>query len=259
MTQKATSESTKYHVPALEKSLDILEYLSELSVPQSQADIARALNRKTSEIFRMLDCLEQRGYLLRDSDAKYQLSLKLYKLAHTHSPIEKLLEAARSPMRQLAQQLRESVHLSILHEQQLLVVAEELNPNPIRLSVEVGKSFPAVQTASGRLLLSQLNKSELDSFLANDPHIKHSSLKAQKALKKELKALQGQSFLVAESDITVGVQDIAMLIGQATLGVSATLTIPLLMLKGKLLETDSILDNLRAAAQNINTRLGFDA
>ncbi|MEM6428864.1 MAG: IclR family transcriptional regulator C-terminal domain-containing protein [Deinococcota bacterium] len=257
-THKTSAEALKYRVPALEKGLDILEYLSDISVPQSQAEIARALGRNTSEIFRMLDCLEQRGYLLRDGSAKYQLSLKLYQLAHTHSLVDTLLEAARNPMRNFAKQQRESVHLSVLHEGQLLVLAEELSPNPIRISVEVGRSFPAVKTSSGKLLLAQLEQSEVEAFLEDDPHTQHASQHAQRNLHEQITELRSATSFVAKSDITVGVQDVSVLIGQASLGLSATLTVPLLMLKDRILETDKVLRALKEAATHINRNLGLE-
>jgi DNA-binding IclR family transcriptional regulator len=58
--------ATSYPVPALEKGLDLLEFLSAQGVPQSLADLARGLGRSASEIFRMLNCLERRGYIGRD-------------------------------------------------------------------------------------------------------------------------------------------------------------------------------------------------
>ncbi len=257
MTQKAVDKATKYAVPALEKGLDILEFLADAAIPQTQADIARALDRNTSEIFRMLDCLEQRAYLLRDDSGRYGLSLKLFELAHTHSPVEKLLEAARSPLRTIAQNLRESVHLSILHEQKLLVLAEELSPNPIRISVEVGRSFPALKTASGRLLLAQQSQEALEHFLQNDPPFLNSSLIQQESFRQQLQASKGQTFLNAESDISVGVQDLAVLIGHERSQLMATLTVPLLMLKGKNYQTEQILAALQESAKDITKRLGL--
>jgi DNA-binding IclR family transcriptional regulator len=255
---QASSLSSKYHVPALEKGLDILELLSDLAVPQTQADIARALGRNTSEVFRMLDCLEQRGYVLRDSANQYQLSLKLYQLAHTHSPIEKLLEAARDPMRELAQTLRESVHLSILHNQELLVLAEELSPNPIRLSVEVGKSFSALETASGRLLLAHLKENMLAHFFANDSHYLASSKQTQKKLQQLVGQARRNTFLIAESDITIGVKDISVLLAPTHSDINASLTLPLLIFKGKERSLETMLKALQKTAKHISKRLGLD-
>ncbi|HET8830326.1 MAG TPA: helix-turn-helix domain-containing protein, partial [Pelobium sp.] len=86
-----TEPKTKYQAPALEKGLDILEYLSSQSVPVSQTEIAGNLNKSSNEIYRMLVCLEDRGYIIRDQvSSKYKLSLKLYHLSHQHSVVDEL-------------------------------------------------------------------------------------------------------------------------------------------------------------------------
>ena len=146
-------------------------------MPQSLADLARALGRSSSELFRMLDCLEQRGYLLKDDTSHYQLSLKLYEMAHTHSPIEHLLFVAREPMRELAIELRESVHLGLLRDYHLFIAAQQESPEPVRISVEVGRKFPAINTASGTLLLAHLPEPELQLFFELRPRF--SLLKAK--------------------------------------------------------------------------------
>src|SRR5882672_4811283 len=98
-----------YPVPALEKGLDVIETLAANAVPQSLAELATQLERSSSELFRMLNCLERRGYITRAAvSGKYALTLKLYALAHAHSVIEKLLQAARIPMQELTEKIRES-------------------------------------------------------------------------------------------------------------------------------------------------------
>ena len=67
-----------YSVPALEKGLDILEALSASSQPQSLSGLAHLLERNSNEIFRMLNLLERRNYVLRDESGGYRLSLRMY-------------------------------------------------------------------------------------------------------------------------------------------------------------------------------------
>jgi DNA-binding IclR family transcriptional regulator len=150
-----------YHAPALEKGLDILEYLATESVPVSQADLARALGRTTSEIFRMLVLLEQRGYVLKDtSSGRYSLSLRLYAMAHAHNPFEHLLRAARLPMQLLAERTRESNHLGVVRDGRLLITARAEAPSPIRLSIETGAQFDVNATSSGRLIAALLDDAQ---------------------------------------------------------------------------------------------------
>lgn len=258
MSANETEEKSKYHVPALEKGLDILEYLSETAAPQSMADLARALGRSSSEIFRMLDCLEQRGYLLKDDTSRYQLSLKLYELAHTHSPIEQLLLIARDPMRELALQLRESVHIGILRNYHLFIAAQEESPEPVRISVEVGGKFPAIKTASGCLLLSQLPEAQLDAFFETDPSYLGLTVKEQENFKRKLARVKKDGYLIESSLIAEGVQDISVLIGNARLGLNATLAVPRLKLKGTQDISTDILPVLQEKAEIITRKLGLN-
>jgi DNA-binding IclR family transcriptional regulator len=250
-------EKTKYHVPALEKGLDILEFLSSAGLPQSQVDIARALNKSSSELFRMLDCLEQRGYLLRDNSNRYQLSLKLFELAHTHSPVDLLLRVAAEPMRELAKRFRVSVHIGILQDFQLFILAQEESPEPIRISVEVGKKFPAIKTASGRLMLAFLAPEELEHFFKQDPYYKGLSKKQQQGFHKHIEKARASRYVVAESDIIEGVHDISVLVGKPELGMVAALAVPVLVSKGQKVDVLSMLPQLQKSAEVITKKLGL--
>ena len=55
----------RYRAPALDKGLDILELLATTETPLPQAEIAKALERPPNEIYRMLDRLVRRHYVLR--------------------------------------------------------------------------------------------------------------------------------------------------------------------------------------------------
>ena len=251
-------DKPKYHVPALEKGLDILEFLSEVSVPQTQAEIARALSRSTSEIFRMLDCLESRGYLLRDEHSnRYSLSLRLYEMAHTHSPVDQLLLASRDPMREIAESIRESVHLSILRGDSVLILAQEESPEPIRLSLSVGTKQAILKTASGRLLIAQWEDSRQEAFLENNSYYQSLSTKEQENLLQSLHQAKKDAYVIADSKFTVGVRDISVLIGNPRLELMAALATPVLMLLGKEPDTEKILIALQKQAEIITRKVGL--
>src|SRR5436190_590081 len=104
MSDEGAPPGPSYHVPALEKGLDILECLAAQGVPLTQAQIARAIGRGANELFRMLTTLERRGYIQRDPlTGAYGLTLRLFELSHTHSPLQGLLRAAAAPMRALSE------------------------------------------------------------------------------------------------------------------------------------------------------------
>jgi DNA-binding IclR family transcriptional regulator len=215
--------SPTYSVPALEKGLDILEALAASPSPLSLAELARDLNRGSAEIFRMLVCLERRSYLRREAvSGKYMPTLRLFELAHAHSPLKMLLDAAREPMKLVTSALGESCHLSVIERDKLLVVAREDSPESVRLSIEVGSRFEPKKTASGRLLLAP----ELDSVTAHDETIE-------------------------------GVDDVVLRIGSPGSVVHAALAVSWLRSRKGAKKPANVLAALKSATKNIHESLGI--
>jgi len=224
---------TKYSVPALEKALDVLEYLSEQAVPVTQAQLARALNRQAGEIFRMLACLESRGYLRREpATGAYSLTLKLFELSRTHSPYEVLLKVAQPLMQALAEELRESCHLSVLHNGHVLVLAQAESPKPFRLSVEIGSMHSPTRTTSGRVLLGHMEESARDEVLSTETEWRQEKPAARAAFLKRLAAIRSRGYERADGERFVGALDIGVPVGSMWPSVMAALTIATLKEKG---------------------------
>ena len=218
--------SPTYFVPALEKGLDTLEALAVAKVPQSLTDLATTLNRTSSELFRMISVLEKRAYIARDPVSEgYHLTLKLYELAHTHSPVDQLLKAAALPMQELAETIQESCHLCVLNGPMLTVIAQAESPEPVRLSVEVGYQAQPLNTASGRVLVASLGAEELETFLKTDTFYRKLSPRRRKLLHDELARIRRDGFHIAASSRRTGL-DASCLVGNPQIGLVAALGVP---------------------------------
>lgn len=219
-------QKSAYFVPALEKGLDILEALSLATVPQTLAELSRRCNRSRSEMFRMVDALEKREYIVRDPvSGGYELTLKLYQLAHTHSPVDHLLRAAYFPMRDLANTLHESCHLCILTNDELLVIAESASPDPVRLSVEIGHRAEPLMTVSGKLLLAMLEEPARNTLLERNRTFQSMVRTKQRAVKAELVRARVAGFCIAPSAYRTGI-DVSCVVGSPNIGVVAALGVP---------------------------------
>jgi DNA-binding IclR family transcriptional regulator len=255
----AEERRAKYSVPALEKALDMIEYLCDAAVPLTQTQLARALGRQPGELFRMLTCLETRGYLRRDPvNGAYELTLKLFELSRTHSPYEELLRAAVPPMRALADRATESCHLSIVYRNRLLVIAQEESPSPFRLSIEVGSSHPLVNSTSGRLLLAHMAMAERDSLLAADADFAALTPSARKGFIDRLAMIRERGYETAESEFFIGTLDIGVLIGAQKSRIQAALTISLLKRKNSP-DVEGLRQLLAECAESINVHAGLHA
>jgi DNA-binding IclR family transcriptional regulator len=249
----------KYAVPALEKGLDILEHLADQAVPMTQAQLARAISRQPGELFRMLACLEGRDYVRRDTTSGgYSLTLKLFQLARIHSPYEALVAAARPFMRALADDVRESCHLTVLQSDQVLVLAQEESPNPFRLSVEVGSSHLPLRTNSGRLLLAALGPAERAAVLERLPEWQSMDDKAREAKLKRIDDIQVQGHARSIGERFLGGADIGALIGSPGAPLNAALTITTLIDADGEAPLDRLLEPLRRTAAAITRAAGLD-
>lgn len=149
----ATSEGPAYAAPALEKGLDILELLARSDVPLSQKDIAQKLDRSIGELYRMITCLVERGYLVNIDD-RYIVSTKLFELAHINPPTHRLLTEALPIMQKLSSELDQSCHLTVYNQGRQIVVAKVDSPSGMGFSVRVGAELDVIVSASGRVLLA---------------------------------------------------------------------------------------------------------
>lgn len=252
-------KETKYNAPALDKGLDILEYLSSKSVPLSQTEIASGIERSPNEIYRMLMSLENRGYILRDEvSGKYRLSLKLYHLSHRHSPIDELCKAAQFPLEELAQGVRQSCHLSVLYLRQVMVVLHAKSPEPIALSIEEGNLFPLPLTASGKILLAYMSDSERLDALENSGIYKQLGSKQKEEFAASLSAIQKNGYYIKTSDLAEGVVDIAVPVKLKGDKVIACLTVSRLSTLNavKEVENEDILAEALKCAGKIQQRIG---
>ena len=248
----------KYAVPAVEKALDVLELLSAQAVPMTQAQLARALGREPSELFRMLGVLEARGYLRREDNGGYVLTLKLFELSRTHSPHEQLLRAAIAPMRELSEGVRQSCHLSVLHRDQLLVLTQVDAPTAIRLSVEAGSLHSAVDTLSGQVLLANAPEAERDALLSRRAEFLRRSAEERAAYLGMLARMAADGWGYAENASFIGGRDLSVPVGRAGGRTRAVLTIA--SLRAAHVADDDLFDllpRLRQCAETIGRVAGI--
>jgi DNA-binding IclR family transcriptional regulator len=153
--RQLTSRRSRYPAPALEKGLDILELLASVSEALTHSEIASRLGRSITEVFRMLVCLEERGYISRTGpDERYQLTLRLFEIAHHHHPLERLIRQARPFVQRVASDTGQSCHLAMLNHAEVVVVAQCDAPGNMGFSVRLGANVDLLNTASGHVILA---------------------------------------------------------------------------------------------------------
>ncbi len=144
-----------YPTPALEKGLDILELFASTPEGLTVSEAARRLNRTVSEIFRMILCLEQRGYLAQSPNKeRYHLTLRLFRLAQEHPPTKRLVTEALPIMHWLSHELRQSCHLGIIDGGHVVILAQVDSPESTGFYVKMGSKVDLMHAATGHVILA---------------------------------------------------------------------------------------------------------
>lgn len=214
----------KYSAPALSKGLDILEFLAKESQAQKKSDIARALDRSISEIFRMLAVLEQREYVAFDAyTERYSLTTKLFEISHQHPPIRRISSIAGEAMQRLAQSINQSVHLAILSGNHVLVIAQVNSPGNNVTSVRLGARLPIFQTASGAVLTAYFTGDDRKRL---DDELKSATSTQRKTYKESSAMMLKNNFCECPSMVIEGVLNMSVPVKDHAGEVIAALTIP---------------------------------
>jgi DNA-binding IclR family transcriptional regulator len=150
----AKASELKYATPALDKGLDILELLAHDPIGATKSELARELNRTVSEIFRMLLCLERRGYIAQVAEDRYSLTLKLFKLVQEHPPTERLIADAMPIMQRLAHETVQSCHLGVIESDRVVFLAQVNAPAEQGFYVKLGSTVDIMDSSSGYVILA---------------------------------------------------------------------------------------------------------
>lgn len=241
------AKKREYRAPALEKGLDVLELLAAHRGGLTLAQISNALDRSSSELFRMVQVLEARGYVgpAADEDGLV-LTNKLFALGMTRAPAKDLLEASLPVMRAVAQKIGQSCHLAVASGDQMVVVARIEAPGDQGFSVRVGYRRPIVEATSGLVLYAF----QPDGIRARwDETLKGGvSAATWKAFQVSAAQARNDGHVRADSYVTKAVVDLSVPIHGPD-GVAAALTCPYVDTPSAVPMADTVAALQKAAAE----------
>jgi DNA-binding IclR family transcriptional regulator len=154
-------------VPALDRSLDILEALSVSPGGLTLSELTKQLEVPKNAVFRITQTLLARGYVSRDAlTMTFQLTGQFLKLALPRWGNMSLLECSRDAMRALRDATSETVQLGVLSGHQGVVINQIEGLEPLRIVVDIGLRFGLHNNAPGKLLLAYLPMDQRATVLA---------------------------------------------------------------------------------------------
>ena len=249
-----SEEKISYATPALEKGLDVIELLAHQPSGLTKSEISRELKRTVSEIFRMLLCLERRGYIAQVDGERYALTLKLFKLVQEHPPTERLIAEALPVMHQVAHETQQSCHMGIIEGAEVTILAQVNAPTSVGFYVKLGSSVELMEASTGYVILAHQDDEHRSRTLAEWKRLTGSELPSD--LPAHLARIRRQGYESRPSYKVRGVTNISYPIFDGRGSAIGALTVPFIQHLDSIANVSEVSASLKKASREISAAIG---
>lgn len=150
---------------AFTKGLRLLETLATSDRPRGITDLASELQFTKSNVHRLLQTLQIQGFVRQlPPNSTYELTTKIWELGSHVIRRMDLSKVARPAMVRLAEEVGETVHLSILDNTDVVYIDKIEGSHHIRAYTHVGARAPAFSMATGKAMLAHMPDEYLERF-----------------------------------------------------------------------------------------------
>ncbi|OFW21491.1 MAG: hypothetical protein A3H27_16840 [Acidobacteria bacterium RIFCSPLOWO2_02_FULL_59_13] len=245
-------------VNAVHRGLQILELLAEQKKGWSTSDISRRLKIPKSTTSYLLHTLLARGYLRREDNGNYRLSMKMLALGSQTLHNVEARDVALPILRRLVAETHITGHLAVLEGAEAIYIERVPSPGFIQIDTWVGRRMPLHSTSSGKALLAFLPDEQAEGLLrtAGLPRSTPKTIMSFPRLKQELKKVRETGFALDNEENTVGVRCVAAPIFDRHQRVAAALSLtgPVQQITDD--QLPKIAEKVREAARQMTLALG---
>ena len=202
----------KNRVPAVERTIDILEYLVSRNEAISIKELAENLHIPNVTVFRIMKSLESKGFVNNQSNkGKYVLGARAVSFGSTLVKESKLSQIANAIMYELARQTGQTVQLGVLFEYQVMYIEQIRTSESLTLIVPTRNPFAVNISASGKILVSYLPEPRREEFMKNTELVPSTpnTIVDKELFKKELDKVRAQGFAIDDEEFARGIRCVA--------------------------------------------------
>lgn len=166
-----TSDAAPFDDARVLRALAVLETLASAGQPYTLSQLSARLHIPKATLLRMIESLEQRGYVLhmpdsRGHDRSIALGPRAAQFALAALANNTFTRGCRSVLRALVEVLGETCNLTALDNDSVLYIERVETNEPLRLEMRPGMRVPLHCTASGKLFLAQMSPLERNAMLS---------------------------------------------------------------------------------------------
>jgi len=256
-------EDKYYTVKSVTKALQILKCFSFNCPILSLTELSRITGLNKTTVLRILRTLKKHGFVeIMPQEGKYAIGVEIYKLGSVFFYNLDIGKKSQFHLTKLANKLKKTVHLCILHGDNLLYLDKiESDEQAVRLMIsKKGSLAPLHCTAVGKVLLA-FQADEKKEALLNRLVLKRftkDTITDINLLRKELEKIRKKGYALDLEEHEENVTCIGVPIRNINSDVVASISIAVLahQVPRKVLE-DTYREELLCVARNISKDIGY--
>jgi DNA-binding IclR family transcriptional regulator len=209
LQRTSNAPSERYRIQVIDRAAQILDCFGfdhqELSV--SEIGAKTALHRSTAH--RILMALEYNDLIQQNPDTgKYRLGIKLFRLGHQAVSHLDLREICRPFLARIMNETKETVHLAVLDDNQVLYLDKVEGPHALRMPSRVGRHIPTYCTSLGKAMLSCLDEQDVKRILGKQVFTAYTAntIKNIEQLLADVRAVRKRGYAVDNEEIELGLR-----------------------------------------------------
>jgi IclR family acetate operon transcriptional repressor len=201
-------------VQSVDRALAIVELLLRAGAPLTVREVAlgTGINRTTAH--RLLGSLHRRGWIERAPDtAGYRPGLRFLALARSALDGRDFVDEVRPTMERLSLLSRETVHLGVLDNHDILHLAKVDSPEIVGVSSRVGTRATPHVTGLGKALLAAGSDEEVEAYIAQRSDRAPMGVDLEPAaLRAEIDRCRKRGYSIDDGESSPGVRCLAVAI-----------------------------------------------
>jgi IclR family transcriptional regulator, acetate operon repressor len=208
-------------VQSVDRALAVLEALARAERPVGVAELAIETGLPQGTAHRLLQSLQQRGYVRHEASRKYALGTAGLRLGDAAQ--RSLARSARPYLGQLVELSGETANLAVLEGDDVVYVGQVSSPHTLRMFAEVGRHVPPHSTAVGKVLLAHLPRDRALGVLRRTglPPRTPSTVTDLDELVRQLDLVREQGWAADDEEQEAGVRCVAVPVGSGDRVVAA--------------------------------------
>lgn len=241
---------------SVSNALRILLLLSDRgSVRLTEA--GELLGISTSALHRLLTTLKAYSFVDQDRPhGPYTLGIALPQILERRHPEQLLLSAARSELQRLQRATNETANLFSLRGSDAVFIDGVEGTQALRVATRIGDRVPAYATASGKVMLAELNFEEVwDLFPHRLGAMTEHTISTVLDLTEELRQIRSRGYALNVNETLDGVVAVGVPIRQTVSPVQAAVTVSLPFQRYESERLDLIITELQASAETISEEM----